>query len=626
MATSEAMQHLLSLRHPQRMAASPGGDLTITLQGPGFFETQVIAADGQTVLNLPGVSRWVWCGAELIYADGEEILRWDGAQSQPIPQSEGCFIGGDSRAFLLREEVLYTYEQGGWRLVKSGFGRPIKEVQASPGGRTLLRELMDSDTSGVRVLGIERSYVQAGWCAIGAEFIDEDSVLLSCMSRDSAYRRVLRWWIDSDRLEILSEQFSPQGLLKVASARAQPLGLARYVAYYREVEGWLHLCVQHLETCEETIVLPGAHEDNADIDDVPQFSPDGRYLAFNSSHGNLRERRPYVFDTHTVETQQLEDLPGCSSQLTWLAADRLAYVHTGPEESAMVRMLKLGTSVQSLKLSQAKGIPPQPLSLPTPEGGVVYADLYLPPNLDRNHRNPALVYLHGGIYRQMVRGFHPSYTYSLLHLVNQHFLEQGYVVLSVDYRGSTGYGQAYEQANHKRCAVAEAEDALFGRNWLASQPYVDPKRMGVWGLSWGGTIVLEVLTRFPEAFAAGINLAGIWDLEQRAHFWEAKQPGEPIYMRSRMGLLSDAQARERYQECSARAYRHNWCRPLLSLHGTADEAVDYAQQTLLEHDAQELGKPLESHSLEGESHLFSRRVSWEFALGRMTEFFNAHLR
>lgn len=626
MVISKAREQLLSLRHPQRMATSPGGDLTITLQGPGFFETRVIGVDGQSRLSLPGVSRWAWCGAELIYARGEEILVWDGAESRVVPQSQGSFLLGNQGAFLLRDGMFYGYAQGAWRLIAQGLNRPIRgDVQSSPGGRLLLRELIDSDTSGVRVLGDEHTFVKAGWCVTGAEFIDDQSVLLSCMSRDCARRKVLRWWVDSNRVETLSEQYSSEGLLKVGPARAQPLGLAHWVAYYREIEGWLHLCVYELGSGREKVVLPGFHEDNADIDDIPQFSPDGRYLVFNSSHGDLRQRRPYVFDTHTFETRQLEDLPGCSSQLTWLAPNRLAYVHTGPSESASIRILHIGSAVQTLKLSQAQAIPPQPLTLPTADGRVVYADLYLPQNLDLDQPHPALVYLHGGIYRQMVAGFHPTYTYSLLHLVNQHFLERGYVVLSVDYRGSTGYGQRYEQANYQRCAVAEAEDAMVGRNWLAEQTFVDPKRIGVWGLSWGGTIVLEVLTRYPQAFAAGINLAGIWDMEQRAHFWEAKNPGEPIYMRSRLGHLSNAKDRERYTQCSARTFSKAWCKPLLSLHGTADEAVDYAQQTLLESDARSLGKPLESYSLENESHLFWRRDSWEFALEKMTEFLDEHL-
>jgi dipeptidyl aminopeptidase/acylaminoacyl peptidase len=161
-------------------------------------------------------------------------------------------------------------------------------------------------------------------------------------------------------------------------------------------------------------------------------------------------------------------------------------------------------------------VAPEYLTYESKGGFVVNADLYVPPCLDRRERHPAIVYLHGGVYQQMRNGWHPSFAYSMLHGINQLLLQRGYVVLSVEYRGSTGFGLDYDQANYLECGRGDVEDCVNGARYLASLEFVDPERIGIWGLSYGGTMTLAALAKHPDVFAMGLNLAGIWDMEQRA--------------------------------------------------------------------------------------------------------------
>lgn len=127
------------------------------------------------------------------------------------------------------------------------------------------------------------------------------------------------------------------------------------------------------------------------------------------------------------------------------------------------------------------------------------------------------------------------------------------MTLSVDYRGGTGYGQEYEKANYLQFAQAELDDCLRGGEYLKALPYVDAERVGIWGLSYGGYMTLAALTKSPETFAMGVNIAGVWDQEQWARWRGKKDAGYPLV------FVAGLQA------------------PLLNLHGTDDEAVDFGQ-------------------------------------------------
>ena len=110
----------------------------------------------------------------------------------------------------------------------------------------------------------------------------------------------------------------------------------------------------------------------------------------------------------------------------------------------------------------------------------------------------------------MLLGYHYMEVYHLFYGVNQWLASQGYIVLSVNYRGGVGYGKSFRTApNTNSRGNSEYQDVLAGGKYLQSRPDVDPKRVGIWGLSYGGLLTAQALARNSDIFVAGVDLAGV---------------------------------------------------------------------------------------------------------------------
>src|SRR5207249_2676323 len=127
-------------------------------------------------------------------------------------------------------------------------------------------------------------------------------------------------------------------------------------------------------------------------------------------------------------------------------------------------------------------------------------------------RKPAIVYIHGGGPRQMLLGWHYRWEYANDYGANQYLASRGFIVLSVDYRLSVGYGQAFQFAENTGARGAtEYRDILAAGRYLQSRPDVDPARIGVWGASLGGYLTALALGRNSDVFAAGVDMHGVHD-------------------------------------------------------------------------------------------------------------------
>ena len=110
----------------------------------------------------------------------------------------------------------------------------------------------------------------------------------------------------------------------------------------------------------------------------------------------------------------------------------------------------------------------------------------------------------------MLLGWNPMGAYTYMYAENQYFASRGYVVLSVNYRGGTGYGMAFRTPpNFGPSGASEFNDVLGGANYLTSRADVDAKRVGVWGGSYGGYLTALALARASNVFAAGVDYAGV---------------------------------------------------------------------------------------------------------------------
>ena len=137
---------------------------------------------------------------------------------------------------------------------------------------------------------------------------------------------------------------------------------------------------------------------------------------------------------------------------------------------------------------------------PSFDGLDIPAIYYKPKNASPDNKVPALVWVHGGPGGQSRVGYRPRIQY----LVNQ-----GYAILMVNNRGSSGYGKTFYQLDDLNHGENDLQDCIEGKNYLASLPYIDKDKIGIIGGSYGGYMVMRAMTHTPEAFKVGVNIFGV---------------------------------------------------------------------------------------------------------------------
>jgi dipeptidyl aminopeptidase/acylaminoacyl peptidase len=139
----------------------------------------------------------------------------------------------------------------------------------------------------------------------------------------------------------------------------------------------------------------------------------------------------------------------------------------------------------------------------------IYARLYLPKDYSPAKTYPAIFFIHGAGYLQDA---HSGWSYYFHEFMFDTFLNQhGYIVMDMDYRASAGYGRDWRTAIYRQMGHPEVEDITDGAHWLEKNYHTDPKRLGVWGGSYGGFMTYMMMFRAPELFAAGAALRPVGD-------------------------------------------------------------------------------------------------------------------
>ena len=238
-------------------------------------------------------------------------------------------------------------------------------------------------------------------------------------------------------------------------------------------------------------------------------------------------------------------------------------------------------------------------------------------------RKPAIVYIHGGGPRQMLLGWHYRWEYANDYGANQYLASRGFVVLSVDYRLSVGYGQAFQFADNTSARGAtEYRDILAAGRYLQTRADVDPKRIGVWGASLGGYLTALALGRNSDVFAAGVDIHGVHD---RLPALNATQQARAIAGDG----ITEADIRQALKvafESSPIAAVPTWKSPVLLIHGDDDRTVDFHQTVDLERRLLAKGVKVESLVLPDDVHDSLLWRNWRTAVSAMAEFFERTLK
>ncbi len=224
--------------------------------------------------------------------------------------------------------------------------------------------------------------------------------------------------------------------------------------------------------------------------------------------------------------------------------------------------------------------------LKTDDGASLRYRLLKPRDFDPNKRYPVLLRVYGGPHAQMVARLWDG----RWGLVEQYFAQQGYLVFAIDNRGSSRRGKTFEEPLYQHMGEIEVADQLAGVRWLKSQPYVDGKKVGVFGWSYGGYMTLMLLAKASPEFACGVAGAPVtdWALYD-THYTER-------YMN-----LPKANP-DGYRDSSVLSHVDGLTSPLLLIHGMADDNVLFTHSTQLMSALQSRGRVFELMTYPGGKH------------------------
>ncbi len=191
------------------------------------------------------------------------------------------------------------------------------------------------------------------------------------------------------------------------------------------------------------------------------------------------------------------------------------------------------------------------------DGTDLYARMITPPNMDKSKKYPVVVYVYGGPHVQLVTDNWLGGANLWMHLMAQ----KGYIVFTLDSRGSGNRGLDFEQATFRQLGTPEIADQLKGADYLKSLPYVDANRIGIHGWSYGGYMTTSLMTRTPDIFKVGVAGGPVIDWK----FYEV--------MYTERYMDSPEQNPEGYKKASLLNYIPNLKGKLLMIHGTVDDVV-----------------------------------------------------
>jgi len=222
-------------------------------------------------------------------------------------------------------------------------------------------------------------------------------------------------------------------------------------------------------------------------------------------------------------------------------------------------------------------------TLKAADGSLLHTRL-LKPALAEGQKAPVLVIVYGGpgAGRQVTNSWNGG--------LEQFLVQRGWAVFSVDGRGTPDRGKAFEDQIYRAMSTVEVRDQLVGVEWLKAQPWVDARRIAVYGWSYGGYMTLRLLQSAPGVFAAGVAGAPVtkWDLYD-THYTERY-----------MGMPQDAGGA--YAKASPLTYADKLADPLLLIHGMADDNVVFENTTALMAKLQAAGQPFETMVYPGQTH------------------------
>ena len=287
------------------------------------------------------------------------------------------------------------------------------------------------------------------------------------------------------------------------------------------------------------------------------------------------------------------------------------YVYDLDDKSLVKLTNSLNPKIDSKNLVNAKVIRYKSF-----DGLEIPAIFYEPLQASKNNKVPALVWVHGGPGGQSRMSFNP---------LIQYLNNQGYAILAVNNRGSSGYGKTFYKLDDKNHGENDLKDCLWGKKWLQELEYIDAEKIGIIGGSYGGYMTMAAMTFTPNEFKVGVNIFGVTNwirtLKSIPVYWEAGR--KALY-----NELGDPYSADsiRLKKISPLFHANNIKNPVMVLQGANDPRVLQVESDEIVAEMQKNKVPLEYVVFDDEGHGFRKKENQLEGYRKIKEFLDYYLK
>ncbi len=651
------IDELIDIKHPSNPMWSPDGRrIAFLWDRAGVSDWYTVDVDGRAgpaqVLHHAPATAVAWSG------DKQSLVK--APSGTPSPDKSRVAVvrrsgSGDAAASGGRSQLVVRSSSGAEAVIATYDGE-ISDVSWSPdaayvvytAGARQVRHEQTPEYSGSKIIYTITEYVSGDTYAVPSSggapkklgpaaygerrWLDARHFITDRMSDDWKRRAIVATDVTGGEPRVLHEDVEPKfwSMTYVADGNGLPSPDGKWVAFLSDADGWDQVYVMPAGGGTPVQITKGKFDAWR-----PAWSPDSTRIAFDANEPDRPGTRHLRVATIGGDPARAAIATVTSGRGTNIAplwspdGKRLVYQHTDPQNSADLYVADAVagatptrlTSSMPAAIDRAALVEPQLVHYAGPDGQQVPAWLFVPKNLDRSKKAPAVVWIHGDGINQNYDGWHVQRNYAVYYSFHQYLLQKGYVVIAPDYRGSIGYGREWRTGVANDVGGKDAKDAWMAANYLKTLGYVDADRLGVWGLSYGGFFTLIAVTDQPKLFRAAVDVAGVVDY---AMYYE--DPYHGTWTSARIG--TPQQNPQVYAQASPISHIDRLERPLLVLHGTSDVNVPYLHSVWLVDEALKKGKGdlLSFMMYPGEFHYFTRAHVLRDAWHRVDDFFDEHLR
>jgi dipeptidyl-peptidase-4 len=447
---------------------------------------------------------------------------------------------------------------------------PITDWSVTPAKATNIKYPMAGGTSHQVTLGVyniatgKTTFMQTGLPAdqylTGVTWgPDQQQVYIALLNRAQNHLWLNQYSTATGALvKTLFEETDARYVHPTHSLQFLPWNANQFI-WWSERDGYAHLYLYNTNGQLLQQVTKGAWV----VNELTGFREKSKELVYTSAEVSPMEKQVYAINLDGTGKRRLSPAPGWHDAVASDNGEYLLDTYSAGDVPFVARLTESKGKWQETLLAATNPLAGferpviRPVQLQAADGTPLYGKLILPVHFDSTRKYPVIVYLYNGPNVQLVRNTFP-YSGNLWY---EYMAQQGFVIFTMDGRGSWNRGLAFEQATFRHLGTVEMQDQLKGVDYLKSLPYINSERMGVHGWSFGGFMTTSLMLRHPGIFKAAVAGGPVMD-------WRMY---EIMYTERYMDTPQENP--EGYEESNLLTKTKNLKGKLLLIHGTSDDVV-----------------------------------------------------